>query len=122
MASEHMIAQVRSGMVVHTADGHPLGKIAQVWIGTDPTASSPRCDDDTCSRLEVRSGGILKRTVRYVPISAIAAVAVNHVTLSVDAPTVDEREWVRRPGWITAMITTVAHEKNEAARRVPPMV
>ncbi len=122
MAHENIIAQVRTGMPVQTADGQPLGKVTQVWVGTDPTASSPRCDDDTCSRLEVRRGGVFKRTVLYVPISAIAAVAVNQVTLTVDAPTVDEREWVRRPGWITAMLTTAADEKNEAARRVPPMV
>ncbi len=64
MASEHMIAQVRSGMVVHTADGQPLGKVAQVWVGTDLTASSPRCDDERCSRIEVQRGRLLTRQVR----------------------------------------------------------
>ncbi len=118
----NIMEHVRPGMDVHTADGHALGNVTQVWVGTDPTASSPRCDDDTCSRIEVRSGGILKRRMRYVPISAIAAVAADHVTLTVDALTVDERDWVRRPGWITALLTTAADDKNEAARRVPPMI
>ncbi len=100
MAHEHMIAQVRSGMAVQTADGHPLGKVAQVWVGSDPTASSPRCDDERCSRLEVQRGRLLTRQVRYVPISAIAAVATDHVTLKVDAAAVDEQDWLRRPQWI----------------------
>ncbi len=101
MAHEHMIAQVRTGMPVHTADGQPLGKVTQVWVGTDPTASSPRCDDERCSRLEVQRGRLLTRQVRYVPISAIADVATDHVTLKVDAATVDEQDWLRRPQWIS---------------------
>ncbi len=43
MANETVIAQVRSGMTVHIADGQPLGNVTQVWVGTDPTASCPRC-------------------------------------------------------------------------------
>jgi hypothetical protein len=115
MANENLIAQVRTGMAVQTADGHPLGKVAQVWVGTDPTASSPRCDDERCSRIEVRSGGVFKRTVRYVPISAIADVATDHVTLNVDAEAVDEHNWLRKPHWITGM-TASADAKNEALR------
>ena len=116
MANENMIAQVRSGMAVHTADGQPLGKVAQVWVGTDPTASSPRCDDERCSRIEVHSGRLLKRQVRYVPISAISAVAPDHVTLKVDAAVVDEHNWLRKPQWITGM-TGSADAKNEELER-----
>ena len=115
MANEHIIAQVRSGMAVQTADGQPLGKVAQVWVGTDPTASSPRCDDERCSRIEVRSGRLLTRQVRYVPISAIAAVTTDHMTLKVDAAAVDEHDWLRTPQWITSIITA-ADEKNEGIR------
>ncbi len=115
MASENVIAQVRSGMAVRTADAQPLGKVAQVWVGTDPTASSPRCDDESCSRLEVQRGRLLKRQVRYVPISAIANVATDHVTLKVDAAVVDEHNWLRKPQWITGM-TASADAKNEALR------
>ncbi len=118
MAHEHMIAQVRSGMAVQTADGHPLGKVAQVWVGSDPTASSPRCDDERCSRLEVQRGRLLTRQVRYVPISAIAAVATDHVTLKVDAAAVDEQDWLRTPQWIANM-TGSADAKNEGLRRPP---
>ena len=101
MASENVIAQVRSGMAVHTADGQPLGNVTQVWVGTDPTASSPRCDDERCSRIEVQRGRLLTRQVRYVPISAIRAVAADQVTLKVDAAAVDEHDWRRKPPWIT---------------------
>ncbi len=115
MANEHIIAQVRSGMPVQTADRQPLGKVAQVWVGTDPTASSPRCDDERCSRIEVHSGRLLKRQVRYVPISAIADVASDQVTLKVDATVVDEHDWLRTPKWITDM-TASADAKNKALR------
>jgi hypothetical protein len=101
MASENMIAQVRPGMAVHSADGQPVGKVAQVWIGTDPTASSSLCDDEICSRIEVQRGRLLTRQVRYVPISAIRAVAADQVTLKVDAAAVDEHDWRRKPPWIT---------------------
>ncbi len=115
MANENIIAQVRTGMVVQTVDGQPLGKVAQVWVGTDPTASSPRCDDERCSRIEVQRGRLLKRQVRYVPSSAIADVATNHVTLNVEAAAVDEHNWLRKPQWITGM-TASADAKNEALR------
>ncbi len=116
MASENVIAQVRSGMAVRTADGQPLGKVAQVWVGTDPTASSPRCDDESCSRIEVQRGRLLTRQVRYVPISAIADVATDHVTLKVDAAAVDDRDWLRRPQWITA-VTASADAEHKALRK-----
>ncbi len=114
MAHEHMIAQERSGMAVQTADGQPLSNVTQVCVGTDPTASSPRCDDERCSRIEVQRGRLLTRQVRYVPISAIADVATDHVTLNVVAA-VDEHDWLRTPQWITSMITA-ADEKNEGIR------
>ena len=99
MASENVIARVRKGMEVHTADGQKLGKVAEVWLGTDPTASNPLCDEELCSRLEVQSGGLFKRTSLYVPYSAIAGVAADHVTLNVDAATVRERPWNQKPRW-----------------------
>ena len=115
MANEHMIAQVRSGMAVQTADGQLLGNVTQVWVGTDPTASSPRCDDERCSRIEVQRGRLLKRQVRYVPVSAIADVATDHVTLKVDAAAVDEHDWLRTPQWI-ANVTGAADAKRERFR------
>ncbi len=115
MVSENTLTQVRIGMDVPTADGQALGKVTQVWFGTDPSAGSPRCDDEICSRIEVQRGRMLKRQVRYIPYSAIAAVTDNHVTLHVDAATVDERDWLRKPQWITAL-TATADEKNEGIR------
>ncbi len=99
MASENVIARVRKGMEVHTADGQKLGKVAEIWLGTDPTATHPRCDEELCSRLEVHSGGVFKRSVRYVPYSAIANVS-DHVTLNVDDALVNERDWTKKPSWV----------------------
>ncbi len=92
------IARIRKGMEVTTADGQKLGKVAEVWAGTDPTASNPRCDEEICSRLEVHGGGVFSRKVRYIPYNAIADVT-DKVTLNVDAATVDERAWNARPRW-----------------------
>ncbi len=115
MSSETIITQVREGMKVHTADGQILGTVTRVWFGSDPSASSPRCDDDICSRIEVQSGRMLRRRMRYVPYSAIAAIADGRVTLNVDAATVDERNWMHKPQWITA-VTASADAKNEKIR------
>ena len=50
MANENVVAQVRKGMEVHTADGQTLGKVTEVYLGSDPTASNPLCDEELCSR------------------------------------------------------------------------
>ena len=100
MTSENDIARIRKGMEVQTTDGKTLGKVAAVWLGTDPSASSPRCDEDLCSRVEVHHG-FVSRSVLYVPYSAIAGVAGDFVMLSVDAATVHEHDWSRMPGWVT---------------------
>ncbi len=102
MAPENIIVQVRTGMEVHTSDGHKLGKVTEIWLGTDPTATNPRCDEELCSRLEVHSGGFFKRSVLYVPYNAIGAVAGNQVTLTVDSATVNNHDWVQRPRWLGA--------------------
>ncbi len=119
MANEHMIAQVRSGMVVHTADVHPLGKVTQVRIGTDPTASRPRCDDERCSRIEVQRGRLLTRQMRYVPISAICGDAADQVTFNVEAPAVDEHDWLRIPPWIAAIISAAEQQHAVCSPFIP---
>ena len=90
MAPKTIIGHVRPGMTVHTWDGQKLGTVAQVWYGTDPTAQDPQCDEAVCSRLEVYHGVVVHR-VLYVPCSALATVAAGHVTLNVDAATVNEK-------------------------------
>jgi uncharacterized protein YrrD len=99
MAIENMIARIRKGMEVHTADGQSLGKVVEVYLGTDPTASHPLCDEELCSRLEVQSGGLFKRRTVYVPYSAIADVGTDRVTLKIDAAAVSERPWNQKPRW-----------------------
>ncbi len=96
MASSNLLAQVREGMEVLSADGKKVGKIDQVWIGTDPAAGSVWCDEDICSRLEVHHAA--ERF--YIPFNAIAAVSGRTVTLNVDAATVHEKGWYRQPVWI----------------------
>ena len=99
MASETIIAQIRKGMEIHTADGHTLGKVTEIWYGTDPTANNARGDEDLCSRLEVHRG-FVGRAALYIPSTAIASVSSNSVVLTVDAATVDERPWHEKPHWI----------------------
>ena len=96
MASSNLLAQVREGMEVRSADVKKVGKIDQVWIGTDPAAGSVWCDEDVCSRLEVHHG----HERFYIPFNAIADVSGRTVTLNVDAVTVHEKGWYRRPAWI----------------------
>lgn len=102
MTTENAVVQVRKGMAVQSSDGHTLGTVERVWFGTDPTAQDPRCDDELCSRLEVHHGGFLRRRALYVPASAIAAVAGKQVTLTMDAATVNEHDWITLPSWIAA--------------------
>ncbi len=52
-----------------------------------------------------------------MPISAIADVATDHVTLKVDAATVDDHDWLRKPQWITA-VTASADDKNEKIKNM----
>jgi uncharacterized protein YrrD len=99
MARENVIARVRKGMEVHTTDGQTLGKVTEVYLGADPTASNPLCDEALCSRLEVQRGGLFKRTTLYVPYSAIADVTADQVLLNIDAATASERPWHQKPRW-----------------------
>ena len=99
MATESMIAQVRKGMMVKTADGVNLGKVAMVWLGSDPSAGSPRCDEAVCSRLEVRRG-FFAQHVHYIPYTALGDIAGKTVTLSVDQSIVEEKGWQTKPQWI----------------------
>ena len=98
MATGNLVARIREGMEVRTSDNVRLGKIAQVWIGSDPASSSERCDEEICSRLEVHHRG--ERF--YIPYSAIADVDNKTVRLNVDAAAADEHYWTRRPSWIPA--------------------
>ena len=104
MVTEQLLTQVRPGMAVHTADGYHLGTVAQVWARTDSTAQDPHADPDGDSRVEVYHGVVVHRVV-YVPARAIAAVAAGHVTLTMDAATVDEQAWGTEPAWIATAQT-----------------
>src|SRR5688500_9518460 len=101
MAGENMVTQVRKGMKVKTSDGVEVGKVAMVWLGIDPTANSPRCDEALCSRIEVRRG-FFANDVRYIPFPTIASVVGKTVTLSADHLTIEEKGWQSKPRWIPA--------------------
>jgi hypothetical protein len=77
------VGQVRKGMHVHSSDRADLGKVAEVWLGTDPASATARCDEEVCSRVEVRRG-LLRKQVLYVPYSGIADVSGDTVTLGVN--------------------------------------
>ena len=98
MAYPNVLAQVQPGMEVHTADGSTLGKVVQVWIGSDPVSSTARCDEDVCSRLEVQH----RDGTRYIPYNAIERVSGRWVILNMDTAAVNEHDWFRRPLWIAA--------------------
>ena len=104
-------------MAVHTADGYHLGTVAQVWARTDSTAQDAHANPDGDSRVEVYHGVVVHRVV-YVPARAIAAVAAGHVTLTMDAATVDEQAWGTEPAWIATAQTggTRSHRTTWAGR------
>ncbi len=96
MSMESIMTRIRPGMQVQGADGQPVGKVREVWVGMDPRQSSERCDEEACSRLEVQHGA----TTLYVPYNAIAEVTGKAVRLSLDAAMVNEKGWHRKPLWI----------------------
>ena len=100
MASENILTQVRKGMEMHSSDGVCLGKVAQVWWGTDPRSSTARCDETQCSRLEVHQRRGLRKSVLYVPYNAIAEVTAKQVVLNVDEETAKGKGWASKPRWI----------------------
>ena len=101
MEQSSVITQVRKGMEVRTTDDKSMGKVEEVWLGADPTSSTQRCDEEICSRLEVRQGGFLRRgETLYIPYSALANVTGNVVHLNVDEATAHSRGWTRRPHWV----------------------
>jgi hypothetical protein len=36
MATEYVMVYARTGMAVHSADGHLVGTVARIWYGSDP--------------------------------------------------------------------------------------
>ncbi len=96
MSMDSIMTRIRPGMQVQGADGQPVGKVREVWVGMDPRQSSERCDEEACSRLEVQHGA----TTLYVPYNAIAEVTGKTVRLSLDAAMVNEKGWHRKPLWI----------------------
>lgn len=95
------LGQVHKGLEVHSSDGVCLGKVRELWLGTDPTSKDARCDEEVCSRLEVHHRGrLVKDSVMYIPYGAIADVSSNHVLLNVDLEIVNSKEWSHKPHWI----------------------
>ena len=96
MTSENIVSRIRPGMQVHGTDGQLVGKVTEVWVGSDPRHSSERCDEEECSRLEVHHGA----SRFYIPYNAIGDVAGTVVRLTMDAAMVNEKGWYRKPLWI----------------------
>lgn len=96
MADHTLIAQIHEGMDVHAADDVRVGKITQVWIGTDSARTTEQGDEELCSRLEVhhRDGPL------YIPITMVDHVSARWVMLTIPAREVHEHDWARPPLWI----------------------
>ena len=110
MTSANMVSRIRPGMQVQGTDGRPVGKVTEVWVGSDPRHSNERCDEEECSRLEVHHGA----SRFYIPYNAIAEVAGNVVRLTMDAAMVNEKGWYRKPLWIqdeAPSITPLFHNR-----------
>ena len=105
-----LVSRIHSGMAVRSSDGVTLGRVAEVWCGTDPKDSTEQCDDAVCSRLEVRpSAGLLGRlmpkpraasgrSVLFIPCGSVADVSGRIVALAVTAE--DAANWAEQPQWI----------------------
>lgn len=106
---QSMVEQIREGMVVKTADGVKLGKITQIWCGSEPINSYTACHDESC--LEVQGGRL------YVPCSAVADVSEKVVILSVDGATVQSKPWQQKPAWIPADMKGPSSTQLQAALR-----
>ena len=91
------IGRVRKGMQVRSSDNADLGKVAEVWLGTDPTSTSARCNEEVCSRIEVRRG-LVRKQVLYIPYNVIATVGDAGVVLSVDES--KAKGWAGTPKWL----------------------
>lgn len=99
MATSSRVADVRKGMEVLTSDGTSLGKVVEVYFGTEPVNSFETCDDET--NVEVHRSGLFgKGVTMYVPCRAVAGVSGDTVRLNVDAETATAKGWVRKPSWI----------------------
>jgi hypothetical protein len=96
-------------MRVRSSDGVFLGRVAEVWCGTDPKEGG-EWDQAVCSRIEVHpaAASLLQRLARrrrpagpalYVPCDAIAGVLGKRIELGVAARVAAER-WTREPMWI----------------------
>ena len=96
MDTRTLFTRIREHMQVRSADGQALGRVRHIWYGLDPDQQHPRCDEEVCSRLEVDYQG----TIFYIPFNAITHVGSDEVVLTVDAATVDEKGWYRKPRWI----------------------
>jgi sporulation protein YlmC with PRC-barrel domain len=87
-------------MEVLTSDGTSLGKVKEVYVGTEPSSPFEQCDDETT--VEVQQGGGLfsKGVTMYIPCRAVGGVSGNSVTLNVDSETANSKGWTHRPSWI----------------------
>ncbi len=112
MTSENIVSHIRPGMQVQGADGRPVGKVTEVWIGSDPRHSSERCDEEECSRLEVHHG----QDRVYIPYNAIAEVAGKVVRLTMEAAAVYEHGWHRKPLWMRDETPTSSEDWRQFGR------
>ena len=101
IAPHPVLTEIRKGMEVQFADGPTLGRVGEIWPGVDPPIRAEPCDEEICSRVEVRYG-LAGREVWYIPYHGIAGVSGTTVVLNVDAATLNATGWRNKPPWIPA--------------------
>ncbi len=92
------ISQVRVGMDVVTSDGDSLGRVTQVYSGTEPSDPLEQCEDESC--MEVHRQLLGREFVDYIPCRAIADVSEDAVRLKVGTDAAGIQGWGSRPGWL----------------------
>jgi len=102
MAANSMVERIQDGMHVKSSDGVDLGRITEVWVGTDPASGSGLWDEEVCSRIEVHRGRRGRGATMYIPYNMIADVTGKEVVLRVDSEAVKSKAWAWHmpPDWI----------------------
>ena len=94
MGAGNLIDQVREGMEVRASDGARVGKVSQMWYGSEPTERF--AEDETV--MEVRPGFLRRGDTLYIPNRALADVSGGRVLLATDAE--GAKQFGRKPSWI----------------------
>ena len=99
MSQGSVVDQIREGMEVTTSDGEKLGKVKQIWYGSETLSSRTPGAEETC--FEVQKG-LLGREKLYIPCRFVSQVSGQTVQLSADSQTARTTpSWHVKPSWVS---------------------